>query len=112
MERERHINDLRKIASLSKNKKNVKTQKQRNILGKNVITAIEGMGCKPHNVFYNPSTNFSVNGSLSTKKGIRKIGKGEMGEVFLGCVDKECKKPVAIKVSNDPTFFRAVGGLM
>ena len=105
MERERHINDLRKIASLSKNKKNVKTQKQRNILGKNVITAIEGMGCKPHNVFYNPSTNFSVNGSLSTKKGIRKIGKGEMGEVFLGCVDKECKKPVAIKVSNDPTRY-------
>lgn len=105
MERERHINDLKKIASLSKNKKNVKTQKQRNILGKNVITAIEGMGCKPHNVFYNPSTNFSVNGSLSTKKGIRKIGKGEMGEVFLGCVDKECKKPVAIKVSNDPTRY-------
>ena len=23
-----------------------------------------------------------------------------MGEVFLGCVDKECKKPVAIKISN------------
>jgi len=105
MERERHINDLKKIASLSKNKKNIKTQKQRNILGKNVINAIEGMGCKPHNVFYNPSTNFSVNGSLSTKKGIRKIGKGEMGEVFLGCVDKECKKPVAIKVSNDPTRY-------
>ena len=105
MERERHINDLKKIASLSKNKKNIKTQKQRNIIGKSVISAIEGMGCKPHNVFYNPSTNFSVNGSLSTKKGIRKIGKGEMGEVFLGCVDKECKKPVAIKVSNDPTRY-------
>ena len=105
MERERHINDLKKIASLSKNKKNIKTQKQRNILGKNVINAIEGMGCKPHNVFYNPSTNFSINGSLSTKKGIRKIGKGEMGEVFLGCIDKECKKPVAIKVSNDPTRY-------
>jgi len=105
MERERHINDLKKIASLSKNKKNVKTQKQRNLLGKNVISAIEGMGCKPHNVFYNPSTNFSVNGSLSTKKGIRKIGKGQMGEVFLGCIDKECKKPVAIKVSNDKNRY-------
>ena len=40
MERERHIKDLKKIASISKNKKNVKTQKQRNLLGKNVITAI------------------------------------------------------------------------
>ena len=100
MERERHIEDLKKIASLSKNKKNVKTQKQRNLLGKNVITAIKGIGCRPENVFYKPSTNFSVNGSLSTKKGLRKIGKGEMGEVFLGCVDKECKKPVAIKISN------------
>ena len=44
MERERHIEDLKKIASLSKNKKNVKTQKQRNLLGKNVITAIKGIG--------------------------------------------------------------------
>tara|TARA_B100000427_G_scaffold187542_1_gene155927 strand:- start:4139 stop:5401 length:1263 start_codon:yes stop_codon:yes gene_type:complete len=105
MERERHINDLKKIASLSKNKNNIKTQKQRNVLGKNVITAIEGMGCKPHKVFYKPSINFSINGSLSNKKGIRKIGKGQMGEVFLGCVDKECKKPVAIKVSNDPTRY-------
>ena len=100
MERERHIEDLKKIASLSKNKKNVKTQKQRNLLGKNVITAIKGIGCRPDKVFYKPSTNFSVNGSLSNKKGLRKIGKGEMGEVFLGCVDKECKKPVAIKISN------------
>ena len=102
MERERHIEDLKKIASLSKNKKNVKTQKQRNILGKNVITAIKGIGCIPENVFYKPSTNFSVNGSLSTKKGLRRIGKGEMGEVFLGCIDKECKKPVAIKLSDVP----------
>ena len=100
MERERHIEDLKKIASLSKNKKNVKTQKQRNLLGKNVITAIKGIGCRPHEVFYKPSTNFSVNGSLSNKRGLRKIGKGEMGEVFLGCIDKECKKPVAIKVSD------------
>ena len=100
MERERHIKDLKKIASLSKNKKNVKTQKQRNLLGKNVITAIKGIGCRPDKVFYEPSTNFSVNGSLSNKIGIRKIGKGEMGEVFLGCIDKECKKPVAIKVAD------------
>ena len=105
MERERHIEDLKKIASLSKNKKNVKTQKQRNILGKNVITAIKGIGCRPENVFYKPSTNFSVNGSLSTKKGLRRIGKGEMGEVFLGCIDKECKKPVAIKVSNESNRY-------
>ena len=28
------------------------------------------------------------------------IRKTVMGEVFLGCVDKECKKPVAIKISN------------
>ena len=105
MERDRHINDLKKIASLSKNKKNVKTQKQRNLLGKNVIKAIEGIGCKPHEVFYKPDTNFSVNGSLSSKKGLRKIGKGQMGEVFLGCIDKECEKPVAIKVSNDPSRY-------
>ena len=52
MERERHIEDLKKIASLSKNKKNVKTQKQRNLLGKNVITAIKGIGCRPDKVFY------------------------------------------------------------
>jgi hypothetical protein len=105
MERERHFEDLKKIASLSKNKKNVKTHKQRNLLGENVIKAIEGMGCKPHEVFYKPNINFSVNGSLSSKKGLRKIGKGQMGEVFLGCIDKECEKPVAIKVSNDPNYY-------
>jgi hypothetical protein len=105
MERERHINDLKKIASISRNKKNVKTQSQRNLLGKNVIKAIQGIGCKPHEVFYKPGTNFSVNGSLSSRKGLRKIGKGQMGEVFLGCIDKECEKPVAIKVSNDPTKY-------
>ncbi len=105
MERERHINDLKKIASISIDKKNVKTQSQRNLLGKNVIKAIQGIGCKPHEVFYKPGTNFSVNGSLSSKKGLRKIGKGQMGEVFLGCIDKECEKPVAIKVSNDPTRY-------
>jgi hypothetical protein len=105
MERERHFEDLKKIASLSKNKKNIKTQKQRNLLGKNVIKAIEGIGCKPQNVFYKPDSLFSVNGSLSTKKGIRKVGKGEYGEVFVGCIDKECEKPVAIKISTEPNQF-------
>ena len=69
------------------------------------FSSVSLFASRPEKVFYKPTTNFSVNGSLSNKKGLRKIGKGEMGEVFLGCVDKECKKPVAIKISNDSNRY-------
>lgn len=34
------------------------------------------------------------------EKGIKKIGKGEEGEVYIGCVDTSCNEEVAIKIGD------------
>ena len=46
----------------------------------------------------NKPISLSIEDSLSKSIGTVKIGQGRFGEVYLGCIDKECKKKVAIKV--------------
>ena len=106
MERDRHIKNLKIISSLAKkNKKN--TKKQKNNLGKNLIKAIQDVGCDPNKILYyhertDPSI-FSLEDSLSIKRGTKHIGTGKFGRVYMGCLDKECTKKIAIKITlNEP----------
>ena len=73
--------------------------------------------CRPHEFLYRefkPSGNKSYFNYLITKnnknilnipkqpitKGLIRIGKGAEGVSFMGCLDKDCKKKVAIKVAT------------
>jgi len=107
MERDRQFKNLKILSSLAKNKKN--TEKQKINLGKNLIKTIQGMGCNPNKVLYQPGNKIpplSIENSLSISKGTKHIGKGGWGSVYMGCIDKECKKPIAIKiVKNEPLEY-------
>tara|TARA_B100000287_G_scaffold304511_1_gene287724 strand:+ start:8697 stop:10085 length:1389 start_codon:yes stop_codon:yes gene_type:complete len=100
MERERHIKNLKLISSLAKNKKN--TLKQKKNLGTNLIKAIQGVGCEPNKIlYYHEKTEpsfFSIEDSLSIKRGTKQVGTGKFGRVYMGCLDKECTKKIAIKI--------------
>lgn len=57
-------------------------------------------GCDPKSVLYAPKLNSLKN----IKKGrLLKIGKGEYGTVYYGCLDDKCKTPIAIKFTTEPT---------
>tara|TARA_B000000441_G_C21531862_1_gene226511 strand:- start:19 stop:345 length:327 start_codon:yes stop_codon:yes gene_type:complete len=99
MERERHLKNLKIISKLAKNKN--KSLKQKLNLGKNLIQSMQDMGCYPEKFLHLPSNepiSLSIEDSLSTSIGTMKIGQGRFGEVYLGCIDKECKKKIAIKI--------------
>ena len=99
MERERHLKNLKIISKLAKNKKN--SLKQKLNLGKNLIQSMQDMGCYPEKFLHLPSNkpiSLAIEDSLSTSIGTMKIGQGRHGEVYVGCIDKECKKKIAIKV--------------
>jgi len=84
----------------------VRTPKDHETISKEITEAIKKIGCNPNKIFYtvnnNKPPNFSVKKAIRTKVGTKKIGQGEYGEVFFGCVDKECKKDIAIKVQTEP----------
>jgi hypothetical protein len=97
MERERHLKNLKVISKLAKNKKNNSTQKKN--LGKNLIKSMQGMGCNPEKFLYLPhNKSISLSIENSSSLGTKKIGQGSFGDVYMGCIDKECKKKVAIKI--------------
>jgi serine/threonine protein kinase len=98
MEKERYLKNLKILSKLAKNKKNTTTRKIN--IGKNLIKSMQGMGCHPEKFLYLPTNkpaSLSIDNSLSTI-GTKKIGQGTFGQVYLGCVDKECKNKVAIKI--------------
>tara|TARA_Y100000741_G_scaffold346580_1_gene313077 strand:+ start:6642 stop:8009 length:1368 start_codon:yes stop_codon:yes gene_type:complete len=99
MERERHLKNLKILSNIAKNKNNTITRK--NNIGKNLIKSMKGMGCHPEKFLHLPSNkpvSLSIEDSVSTSLGTVRIGQGTFGQVYMGCVDKECKKKVAIKV--------------
>jgi len=97
MEREQHLKNLKKLSKLAKNKNKNSIQKKN--LGKNLIKSMQGMGCDPAKFLYLP-TNKSISLSIenSYSLGTKKIGQGAFGDVYMGCIDKECKKKIAIKI--------------
>ena len=103
MQVEQHMRNLRVIrAKVGK----ARTPKDHEAISKEITEAIRKIGCNPNKIFYtinnNKPPNFSVKKAIRTKVGTKKIGEGEYGEVFFGCVDKECKKDIAIKVQTEP----------
>lgn len=103
MQVEQHMRNLRVIrAKVGK----ARTPKDHEAISKEITEAIKKIGCNPNKIFYtinnNKTPNFSVKKAIRTKVGTKKIGEGEYGEVFFGCVDKECKKDIAIKVQKEP----------
>lgn len=103
MQVEQHMRNLSVIrAKVGK----AKTPKDHETISKEITEAIRKIGCNPNKIFYtinnNKTPNLSIKRAIKTKVGTKKIGKGEYGEVFFGCVDKECKKDIAIKVQTEP----------
>lgn len=103
MQVEQHMRNLRVIrAKVGK----ARTPKDHEAISKEITEAIRKIGCNPNKIFYtinnNKPPNFSVKKAFRTKVGTKKIGEGQYGEVFFGCVDKECKKDIAIKVQTEP----------
>lgn len=81
-----------------------KTPRDHEKLAKEVTDAITKIGCNPNKIFYtindNKTPNLSIRKAIKSRLGTRKIGAGEYGEIFYGCVDKECKKDIAIKIQS------------
>ena len=103
MQVDQHIRNLRVIrGKVGK----ARTPKDHEKIGKEVSDAIKKIGCNPNKIFYtinnNSTPNFSIKKATRTRVGTKKVGQGEYGEVFFGCVDKECKKDIAIKVQEEP----------
>tara|TARA_B110000305_G_scaffold190798_1_gene213246 strand:- start:1755 stop:3131 length:1377 start_codon:yes stop_codon:yes gene_type:complete len=99
MERERHLKNLKILSNIAKNKNN--TTSRKNNIGKNLIKSMKGVGCHPEKFLHLPSNkpvSLSIENSVSTSLGTVRIGQGTFGQVYMGCIDKECKKKVAIKV--------------
>ena len=90
-------------------------------MGNIVTNLIKNEGCNPRQTFYRiagDNANLKVreiitttplrfkNKNGKTVKGVREVGKGVEGVVFLGCLDKKCKKQIAIKhgLTRDVAF--------
>src|SRR6056300_1417531 len=102
MQVDQHIRNLKFLRSKVGK---AKTPKDHEKIGKEVTEAIKKLGCNPDKIFYiinsNKVPNLSVKKAVRTRVGTKKIGEGEYGEIFFGCVDKECKKDIAIKIQQD-----------
>src|SRR6056300_2084543 len=102
MQVDQHIRNLKFLRSKVGK---AKTPKDHEKIGKEVTEAIKKLGCNPDKIFYtinsNKVPNLSVKKAVRTRVGTKKIGEGEYGEIFFGCVDKECKKDIAIKIQQE-----------
>jgi len=106
MEKERYLKNLKKIEILSKNKNN--SEKLKVTVGKNLVKSIKDLGCNPEKALYHPNKvmpYIAVENSLNKRKGIKKIGQGVWGSVYVGCLDKECTKKVAIKIQKEESIL-------
>ena len=103
MQVEQHMRNLRVIrGKVGK----ARTPKDHEAISKEITEAIRKIGCNPDKIFYtinnNSTSTFSVKKASQTRIGTKKIGEGEYGEVFFGCVDNQCKKDIAIKIQTSP----------
>ena len=88
-----------KLADLVYIANNAKTNAQKNAVGEEVKKLLRGKkACSPKQELFS-------NAGIKIEKGknLRKIGKGEYGAVFYGCLDDLCKTQIAIKVTKEPS---------
>ncbi|CBI70134.1 serine/threonine protein kinase [Ostreococcus tauri virus 2] len=88
-----------KLADLVHIANNAKTNAQKNAVGEQVKKLLRGeKAC-------NPKQELFSNAGLKIEKGkmLRKIGAGEYGVVFYGCLEDKCNTKIALKVTSEPT---------
>ncbi len=106
------------ITALSNEMYEYKTLKNKKALGDELIKTLNKYNCEPAKALYkvtNGSSDFGFRlmkivsnaplrlkykPGLKVRDGIGMIGKGAYGVVYIGCIDKACKKEVAIKMAD------------
>jgi serine/threonine protein kinase len=109
---------IQDISDLSNNLYEYKTLKSKKALGDELIKTLDKYNCDPEKVLYkmtNGSNKYGFrlmkivsdaplrlkyNSAIEVGRGIGMIGKGAYGTVYIGCIDKACKKEVAIKMAD------------
>ena len=109
---------IENVAALSNNLYEYKTIKNKKALGDELIKTLNKYNCEPKKALYkvtNGSNRFGFRlmkivseaplrlgyeSGLKVSDGIGMIGKGAYGTVYIGCIDKACKKEVAIKMAD------------
>jgi serine/threonine protein kinase len=90
-----------KLSTIVNIANNAKTNEQRNAVGAELKKLLRGAkGCDPKSQMYAPRMN---NLSMIQKGRLLKLGKGQYGAVYYGCLDDKCKTKVAIKFTSEPT---------
>ena len=110
---------IENVAALSNNKYEYKTLKNKKALGDELIKTLNKYNCDPGKALYKVTDGSNRFGfrlmkivseaplrlgyerGLTVRNGIGMIGKGAYGTVYIGCLDKACKKEVAIKMASD-----------
>ena len=106
------------IVALSNEMYEYKTLKNKKAMGDELIKTLNRYNCEPAKALYkvtNGSDDFGFRlmkivsnaplrlkykPGLKVRDGIGMIGKGTYGVVYIGCIDKACKKEVAIKMAD------------
>lgn len=107
------------VTALSNNKYEYKTLKNKKALGDELIKTLNKYNCEPAKALYKVTNGSNRYGfrlmkvvseaplrlgyekGFKVRDGIGMIGKGAYGTVYIGCIDKACKKEVAIKMASD-----------
>tara|TARA_R110000803_G_scaffold48388_2_gene100562 strand:+ start:310 stop:1944 length:1635 start_codon:yes stop_codon:yes gene_type:complete len=107
------------VTALSNNKYEYKTLKNKKALGDELIKTLNKYDCEPAKALYKVTNGSNRYGfrlmkivseaplrlgyerGIKIRDGIGMIGKGAYGTVYIGCIDKACKKEVAIKMASD-----------
>ena len=111
-------NYIEDIAALSNEMYEYKTLGNKKALGDELIKTLNKYNCEPAKALYkvtngsdefgfrlmkivsNAPLRLKYKPGLKVRDGIGMIGKGTYGVVYIGCIDKACKKEVAIKMAD------------
>src|SRR5210317_2040267 len=87
-----------KLANLVHIANNAKTDAQKNAVGEELKKYLRGKkACNPKELFSNKSLK------IEKGKNLRKLGEGQYGAVFYGCLDDLCRTQIAVKVTSEPS---------
>jgi predicted Ser/Thr protein kinase len=87
-----------KLANLVHIANNAKTDAQKNAVGEELKKYLRGKkACNPKELFSNKSLK------IEKGKNLRKLGEGQYGAVFYGCLDDLCRTQIAVKVTTEPS---------
>ena len=90
-----------KLSTIVNIANNAKTNEQRNAVGAELKKLLRGAkGCDPKSQMYAPRMNSLT---MIEKGRLLKLGQGQYGAVYYGCLDDKCKTKVAIKFTTEPS---------